>query len=109
ASRAKQWRIERYLPPPITKRQIESDNRGTAMTTRHASCSCGQLRISCDGEPVRISVCHCLACQKRTGSPFGFSAHYPREQIASIEGKSTIFVRVGDSGKEIKPLFFPTC
>jgi hypothetical protein len=79
------------------------------MTTRHASCSCGRLRISCDGEPVRISVCHCLACQRRTGSPFGFSAHYPRERIAGIEGKSTIWVRVGDSGKEIKFHFCPAC
>lgn len=79
------------------------------MTTRHASCSCGQLRIACEGEPVRISVCHCLACQRRTGSPFGFSAHYPREQIAGIEGKSTIFVRAGDSGKEILFHFCPAC
>lgn len=36
------------------------------MTTRQASCSCGQLRLTCAGEPVRISVCHCLECQRRT-------------------------------------------
>ena len=41
------------------------------MTTRTATCSCGQLRLACEGEPVRISICHCLECQKRTGSIFG--------------------------------------
>ena len=39
------------------------------MTMRVASCSCGQLRLTCEGEPVRISICHCLECQKRTGNP----------------------------------------
>ena len=44
--------------------------------TRQASCSCEQLRLSAEGEPVRISVCHCLACQRRTGSAFGFQARF---------------------------------
>ena len=41
------------------------------MTSRHiAAGACGQLRVTCEGEPVRISVCHCLECQ-RTDSAFG--------------------------------------
>jgi hypothetical protein len=36
--------------------------------TRTASCSCGQLQIICEGEPIRRAVCHCLASQRRTGS-----------------------------------------
>jgi len=31
------------------------------MPTRLASCSCGQLTAQVTGEPVRISICHCLA------------------------------------------------
>jgi hypothetical protein len=38
------------------------------MTTRHAACSCGQLQLTIEGEPLRISMCHCLACQRRTGA-----------------------------------------
>lgn len=41
---------------------------------REAVCSCGQLRLIAEGEPVRVSVCHCLACQRRTGSAVGFQA-----------------------------------
>jgi hypothetical protein len=28
---------------------------------RTASCSCGQLKVTCEGEPIRISMCHCLS------------------------------------------------
>ena len=26
--------------------------------TRHAACSCGQLHLTIEGEPSRISMCH---------------------------------------------------
>jgi hypothetical protein len=37
------------------------------MIVRMASCSCGQLTAVATGDPIRVSVCHCLACQRRTG------------------------------------------
>jgi hypothetical protein len=78
------------------------------MATRKASCSCGKLSVTCEGEPVRISMCHCNACQKRTGSVFGAQARFPREQV-TIEGRSTQYTRLGDSGKPITFLFCPDC
>jgi hypothetical protein len=33
---------------------------------------------------VRVSICHCFACQKRTGSAFGYQARFPREQIRDL-------------------------
>lgn len=78
------------------------------MTTRTAKCSCGQLRLTCTGEPVRISICHCLACQQRTGSVFGTQARFHRDSVA-IEGHSTAFARVGDSGGTVTFHFCPTC
>ena len=35
------------------------------MEKRTATCRCGQLQVTCEGEPVRVSVCHCLDCQRR--------------------------------------------
>jgi len=78
------------------------------VTTRTATCSCGQLRVTCEGEPIRISICHCLACQKRTGSTFGVQARWPRDAV-TIEGRSTTFVRIGDSGGGATFHFCPTC
>ncbi len=39
--------------------------------TREAACHCGQLRLEVTGEPQTVSICNCLACQRRTGSAFG--------------------------------------
>ena len=78
------------------------------MPTRLASCSCGQLTAQVVGEPVRISICHCLACQRRTGSVFGEQARFPREG-ASISGASSEYVRVGDEGSHVKFHFCPKC
>src|SRR5687768_15241677 len=80
----------------------------TRMTKRSASCSCGRLEVTCEGEPVRISVCHCLACQKRTGSAFGVQARFPRANVL-IRGESTTYTRVGDSGGAIPFHFCPSC
>ncbi len=78
------------------------------MSERVASCSCGQLTATVRGDPVRVSVCHCLACQKRTGSVFGAQARFPRDAVA-IAGRSTEYVRVGDSGGRCHFHFCPTC
>ena len=78
------------------------------MTTRTDSCSCGQLRVTCKGEPVRISMCHCLECQKRTGNVFGTQARFPRENV-TIEGRATQWTRSGDSGQPVTFHFCPVC
>ena len=78
------------------------------MTTRRATCSCGQLAVTVEGDPIRVSMCHCLACQKRTGAPFGAQARYPRAQ-ARIEGTSKTYARIGDAGSRIEFQFCPEC
>jgi hypothetical protein len=78
------------------------------MTLRIASCSCGQLCASVSGEPIRVSVCHCLACQRRTGSVFGAQARFSRQAVEII-GSGTEYVRVGDEGGRATFTFCPTC
>jgi hypothetical protein len=78
------------------------------MTTRIATCACGQLRATCSGEPVRVSVCHCLDCQKRSGSAFAFQARWPDERVA-IVGEYREWMRPGDVGKRATFRFCPTC
>jgi len=78
------------------------------MPTRLASCSCGQLSAQVVGDPLRVSICHCLACQRRTGSVFGEQARFLRDQV-SVTGASTAYVRVGDEGSRITFHFCPHC
>lgn len=79
------------------------------MTTRQASCSCGELHITCEGEPVRISICHCLSCQRRTGSVFGAQARFHRDQLTEIHGRAVQFTRSADSGNSVTFNFCPVC
>ena len=53
-------------------------------------------------------MCHCLACQRRTGSVFGAQARFRREGV-SITGQSLQYVRVGDAGSKITFNFCPAC
>jgi hypothetical protein len=78
------------------------------MTTRIASCSCGRLSARVTGEPTRVSVCHCLACQRRTGSVFAAQARFPRQGV-EIHGTGTHYVRTGDEGGKGIFTFCPTC
>lgn len=82
--------------------------RSPQISTRVASCSCGQLTATASGEPVRVSVCHCLACQRRTGSVFGAQARFNDGQV-SVSGRSTEYVRVGDEGSRVRFRFCPDC
>ena len=78
------------------------------MTKRTATCGCGQLRISCEGEPVRVSVCHCLECQKRSGSAFAVQARWPDAQV-SVSGEHREWQRTGDEGSTATFRFCTGC
>ena len=52
--------------------------------------------IIIEGEPSRISMCHCLECQRRTGAVISNQARFRREQV-TFAGKATNVD--ADSGK----------
>jgi hypothetical protein len=78
------------------------------MMTRRAACSCGQLHLAIEGEPSRVWVCHCLACQRRTGAVIGNLARFHREQI-TFNGTATEWRRAGESGNMLTCYFCPIC
>ena len=55
-----------------------------------------------------IVACHCLACQRRTGSPFGLGVFHAIDTV-EITGTATEFIHVGDSGRKVRCYFCPTC
>lgn len=75
---------------------------------RIAACRCGSLRVECAGEPLRVSVCHCRECQRRTGSVFSAQARFPADSV-HISGEFSIFVRRADSGNSLTYQFCPSC
>src|SRR5260370_41831099 len=82
--------------------------RSRSMSTRHAACNCGQLHLTIEGEPSRISMCHCLECQRRTGAVISNQARFRREQV-TFAGKVTAWMRTAERGNGLTFHFFPTC
>ncbi len=75
-----------------------------APATRTATCSCGQVSVTCMGEPAKVSLCHCLACQKRTGSTYGIAAFFAAAAVAA-SGETQAYTRASDSGTPSPSIF----
>jgi hypothetical protein len=80
------------------------------MASREAACHCGQLRLEVTGDPFAVSICNCLACQRRTGSAFGMQAGFKAEQV-QVTGRFNDFTRVSGEAdrKEHVFHFCPDC
>jgi len=75
---------------------------------RRAECICGQLSATCSGEPIRVSVCHCLNCKRRTGAAFSWTSRWAAADVA-VEGRSSAFSLTGDEGSRATFSFCPDC
>lgn len=55
-----------------------------------------------------MSICHCLECQRRTGSVFAVQARFARRQV-TMAGEASTWSRPGDDGPGVTFRFCPTC
>ena len=76
---------------------------------RTASCQCGQLSLTVEGEPALVTICNCTRCQKRSGSAFSLSSRWTSSQVRNRSGKGSTWSRKGASGGNIEFLFCPVC
>jgi hypothetical protein len=75
---------------------------------RLAQCHCGSLRATTSGDPILVNMCHCKACQRRTGAVASHGAAFARTQVR-IEGSSKVFERDGQAGRKVRFYFCPEC
>lgn len=73
-----------------------------------AQCACGALRLTFAEPPQLTALCHCFACQRRTGAPFSANAFYSIGCV-EVSGPSTQFLRTAESGRKVRMHFCPTC
>ena len=78
------------------------------MASRLATCACGAIRMTVEGEPHVVSMCHCQVCQRRTGSTYSVHAYFSRCNV-KIEGSPKSYSRSADSGRNIESHFCPDC
>jgi hypothetical protein len=75
---------------------------------RLAQCHCGSLRAKTSGEPVMINMCHCRACQRRTGALAGSGAIFEKKQV-TLDGNWKVFERDAAEGRKLRFRFCPNC
>jgi len=74
-----------------------------------ASCQCGNLTAEInDGAEAMTVMCHCVDCQRRSGSPFGVISYYEKAEVC-LFGPSKQFTRPCDSGETFTTGFCPEC
>ncbi len=77
------------------------------MSSRTAKCLCGQLSITVHGDSLGSGLCHCLACQARTGSAFAFLAAFAEPY--EVHGRASEYLHTGDQGSTFRFRFCPVC
>jgi hypothetical protein len=86
--------------------RLRRSNGGTLME-RLAQCHCGSLRAVTSGEPSLVNLCHCKACQRRTGALASTGAAFAKAQV-TIEGPRKVFERDGQSVGRFASISAPT-
>jgi hypothetical protein len=64
--------------------------------------------VRCTGDPIKVSLCHCLDCQRRTGSTYGIAAFFHLEDVEP-QGAARSYTRQSDSGHAVTFQFCPDC
>ena len=51
------------------------------MKKHSGGCACGKVMYHTIGQPVKTGLCHCRYCQLRTGTAFGISVYFKKENL----------------------------
>ena len=54
-------------------------------------------------------MCHCLDCQRRSGSAFSVAVFYPRDMVRIASGSTSVYERPSASGFYVAFHFCPRC
>lgn len=72
------------------------------------SCECGNIKLSIAQKPSMMVQCHCLDCQKSTGTGHTSSAYF-KELEVTVDGDAKGYTVVADSGSAMTRYFCPDC
>ncbi len=71
-------------------------------------CLCGKVNYTIKEEPLKMAQCHCLDCQRSSGTGHLSLAFFSKDKV-SIEGETSSFTTQADDGPEITRHFCPDC
>ncbi len=72
-------------------------------------CSCGAVRFRLNSAPMFVHCCHCLDCQRQTGSAFAVNALYETDRIEITAGTPEPVSMPTDGGRPHDIYRCPEC
>jgi hypothetical protein len=72
-------------------------------------CSCGEVRYRLSSEPLFVHCCHCLNCQRQTGSAFVINVLIEADRVELLAGDPRPVEVPRDDGSAQRIFRCPTC
>ena len=76
---------------------------------REGGCACGAVRYRLASEPLFVHCCHCLNCQRQTGSAFVINILIETNRVELLAGEPEAIAVPRSGGKKQKIWRCPTC
>jgi hypothetical protein len=76
---------------------------------REGGCSCGAVRYRLASEPMFIHCCHCLNCQRQTGSAFVINLLIEADRVELLAGDPQAVEVPRDDGSKQRIYRCPDC
>ncbi len=77
--------------------------------TLEGGCACGAVRYRLESAPMFVHCCHCLDCQRQTGSAFVLNALIEADRMSLLSGQPQPTAMPTDSGRPHTVHRCPTC
>ena len=69
------------------------------MAALSGRCSCGAVKYRLASTPMFVHCCHCLDCQRQTGSAFVLNALIEADRVEVLSGTTQGYPQPTDSGR----------
>ena len=76
---------------------------------REGGCACGAVRYRLTSEPLFTNCCHCLNCQRQTGSAFVINVLIETDRVELLAGEPQAIDVPRDDGGTQRIFRCPTC
>jgi len=76
---------------------------------REGGCACGEVRYRLASEPLFVHCCHCLNCQRQTGSAFVINVLIETDRVELLAGEPEVVAVPRSGGKKQQIWRCPTC
>jgi len=86
-----------------------SEDEETVSISREGGCSCGAVRYRLMSDPLVVHCCHCLNCQRQTGSAFVINLLIEADRMEMLGEHAEPVDVPRDDGSNQRIFRCPTC